>query len=293
MKKILVLGGSGMLGHKAYQIFSSQFDTFVTVRKLSSQLRHLKLFDERKVIEHVDALDFSSVAKAIDHVKPDVVFNCIGIIKQKESSDKKLLIYVDSLLPHLIAEHCSKLDIKVVHISTDCVFSGTKGNYLEDDFSDATDLYGRTKYLGEVQEGNVLTVRTSIIGHELFTNVALVDWFISQENKVVNGFTNAFYTGFPTVTFCHEIVRIIKNYPDLVGLFNISSEKISKFELLNLIKRIYNLKIEIKPFDDFHCDRSLNSNKYRQLTNFHPLPWEEMINQMYEDRLKNNYRKKP
>lgn len=293
MKRILILGGSGMLGHKAYQILSNDFDTYVTFRSFDQKLKQTNVFDQNKVFDRVDTFQIDSVSNVIDTVKPDVVVNCIGAIKQsKEAQIPKFSIYVNSLFPHVLAELTATANARLIHISTDCVFSGRKGDYVEGDLSDAEDLYGKTKYLGEIQEGNVLTLRTSIIGHELFTNVALVDWFISKENKVVNGFTNAFYTGFPTITFCHEIIRVIKNYPDLVGLYNISSDKISKFELLNLIKRIYNLKIEIKPFDDFYCDRSLNSDKYRQLTNFHPPPWEEMLRQMNEDRMKNNYRKK-
>lgn len=289
--RILILGGDGMLGHKAYQILSGYFDTYVTFRNFNKRLKQTNIFDEKKVLDKIDAFKIESVKKVIRRVNPDFIINCIGIIKQsKEAKNPKISIYINSLFPHLLAEYCSAVDSKLIHISTDCVFSGKKGDYTEDDFSDAEDLYGRTKYLGEINYGNSLTIRTSILGHELFTNLSLVEWFLSQENKVVNGYTNAIYTGFPTVTLCYEIVRLINNYPNLTGIFHISSEKISKYDLLTIIKKAYDFNVRINPYNDFYCDRSLNSEKYRKLTNFRPQAWEDMIIQMYKDKLNYKYR---
>ncbi|MEO8664151.1 MAG: SDR family oxidoreductase [Ignavibacteria bacterium] len=286
--KVLILGGAGLLGHKAYQVFSKEFDTYVTFRNFEDRLKEKKLFDENKVFNDIDAFDFESIKKIIAGLKPYAVLNCIGIIKQlKESQDHKLSIYINSLFPHLLAELCEDAGSRLIHISTDCVFSGKKGNYKEEDPCDAGDLYGLSKYLGEINHPGCLTLRTSIIGHELFTNFSLVDWFLSNEGKTVSGYTNAIFTGFPTVTLCNEIVRIIKSRPSLNGLYNISSEKISKYDLLNLIKKTYHRNIEIEPFKDFYCDRSLDSEKYRKETGFIPEGWEEMIKEMHEDNLKN------
>jgi dTDP-4-dehydrorhamnose reductase len=289
--RILVLGGEGMLGHKAFQIFSRYFDTYVTFRSFDPPLKHTNIFDEKKIIDKIDAFEFDSIKKAISLTEPNIVINCIGIIKQlKEVQNRRISIYINSLFPHLLVEYCTALGSKLIHISTDCVFSGKKGHYTEDDVSDAEDIYGKTKYLGELDYGNSLTIRTSIIGHELFSHVSLVDWFLSQKNKVVTGYKNAIYTGFPTITLCYEIVRLINNYPQLTGLFHVSSEKISKFNLLSIIKKNYKINVTIKPDEDYHCDRSLNSEKYMRLTNFHPQPWEEMIHQMHEDYLNYKYR---
>jgi dTDP-4-dehydrorhamnose reductase len=284
MKKILILGGSGMLGHKAYQVFSKEFEVWATFRQFDERLRQTNIFDASSVLI-ADAFDFESVKRAIDAVRPDVVLNCIGIIKQtKEAKQHRVSIYINSLFPHLVAEYCDAHGAKLIHISTDCVFSGKKGNYTELDPSDAEDLYGKTKFLGEVSTGNALTLRTSIIGNELFTTLSLLDWFLSQDGKTVNGYTNAIYTGFTNLALCAEIKRIILNYPNLSGLYQVSSEKINKFELLLLIKEIYGLNISVVPFADFHCDRSLNSAVYRQMTNFQPPTWHDMITNLHKDK---------
>lgn len=289
MKKILVLGGGGLLGHKACMVLSKEFDVFATFRKFDAKLREKKIIDESKVITGVDAFDFENIQRIIKELKPGIVLNCIGIIKQlKEAKDPRISIYINSLLPHLLADACDEMDSKLIHISTDCVFSGRKGDYKEEDISDAEDLYGRTKYLGEVKEGNSLTLRTSIIGHELFSAHSLVDWFLSQEGGKVNGYVNAIFTGFPTIVLCNEISRIIKDHAELKGLNNISSDKINKFDLLKIIKKVYGANIEIEPYEDFYCDRSLDSAKYRTATGFHPASWETMIMQMHEDHVNNN-----
>jgi len=287
--KVLILGGSGMLGHKAYQLFSENFDTYVTFRNYSAKLKNTKLYEVDHVLDNVDALDFKIVENIINTIAPNVVLNCIGIIKQlPEAQNAKKSIFINALFPHLLTECCEKIGTKLIQISTDCVFSGKKGNYSENDLSDATDLYGKTKFLGEIYYNNALTIRTSIIGHELFSDLSLVDWFLSNRGKSINGFSNAIYTGLPTITFVKEIIRIIKKYPKLTGLYNLSSNKISKYNLLRLIKEVYKLDIEIIPYDNFKVDRSLDSTPYRNLTGFIPLIWEEMVQEMYYDYL--NYR---
>jgi dTDP-4-dehydrorhamnose reductase len=284
MSRILILGGGGMLGHKAYQILSREHDVHVTFRQFDKRLLATKIFDPHRVIEDVSASDMESIGKAIERTRPEIVLNCIGIIKQlDETTNPRIAIQVNALFPHLLAEECVRRKIKMIHISTDCVFSGTRGNYKEDDQSDAHDLYGRTKFLGEVTGEYCLTLRTSIIGHELFSHLSLVEWFLSQNGKTVRGYRNAIYTGFPTVTFCRELSRLIATYTQLTGLYNIAAPRISKFELLQKIKEMYDLQLEIEPFDDFYCDRSLDGNKYTVETGFQPPSWQEMIKEMYID----------
>jgi len=291
MTSILILGGSGMLGHKLYQVLSNFYSTYVTFRNYNEKLKSLGIYQDSHIFNGIDAFDINSIRDTIDIVKPNVVLNCIGVIKQLPAAmNSTKSIYLNSLFPHLLTEICEKKASKLIHVSTDCVFSGKRGNYSEKDMSDAEDLYGKTKYLGEVSGINSLTIRTSIIGHELFSNISLVDWFLSKDKKKIKGFTNAIYSGFPTVTFANELVRIINDFPDLYGLYNLSTEKISKYKLLQIIKKVYNLNIEIKPYYDFNCDRSLNSSAYKNITGFIPKKWEIMIEEMYKDYLDNKNR---
>ena len=279
-----------MLGHKAFQLLSSDYDTWTTIRRIDQRIKLLKLSDREKIIENVDCFSFKTIEHALQMVQPDIVLNCIGIIKQlKESNNNRIIIYINSYLPHLLAEYCNKHNIKFIQISTDCIFSGEEGDYSENDVSDAEDLYGQTKYLGEVSYGENLTLRTSIIGHELLSSVSLVDWFINNTSPNVEGYKNAIYTGFPTCIFIKEISRLIKDYPKLSGLYHIASDPITKYDLLYKINEIYCLNKKILPNKKFICNRSLNYSKYKIATNFQPLSWEEMINSMYKDYIKTNY----
>jgi len=288
--KLLILGGGGMLGHKALHSLSSELDTWATFRKFDNRFKSLKFIDKSKIIDNVNAFSFESIEKAIQLVKPDVVLNCIGIIKQlKEYSDPKISIYINSYMPHLLAEYCVRNHIKFIHISTDCVFNGVDGNYREESISNADDLYGRSKYLGEVSDGSTLTLRTSIIGHELLSSFSLVDWFINNSSPDIEGYKNAIYTGFPTCIFINEIFKLIKYFPKLSGLYHVASDPITKYDLLCKINKIYCLNKTLLPNDKFICNRSMNYSKYKIATNFKPLPWEEMITRMYEDYIETNY----
>ena len=210
-------------------------------------------------------------------VRPDVILNCIGIIKQlKEAESPSITIAVNALFPHLLSELCREMGIRLVHVSTDCVFSGREGKYTEDSQPDAYDLYGRTKLLGEVTEKNSITLRTSMIGREIEKTVGLIEWFLSQKGKKVQGYRQAIFSGFTTKVLAGIIRDVILQYPDLSGLYHVSSEPINKFDLLCLVKNTMGLAVEIEAYDDFFCDRSLNSDKFRSLTGFAP-SWPEMI----------------
>lgn len=274
-----------MLGHKAYQILSDGFETHAAFKHFDDRLKQTGIFDEKKVIDKIDVFQFTDLVQAVENIKPDFLVNCIGIIKQlKDARNSKISIYINALFPHLLEELCSESGCKLIHISTDCVFSGRKGNYSEKDISDAEDLYGRTKFLGEVSRSDsALTLRTSIIGRELFTQNGLIEWFLSQNHHQIKGYTNAIYTGLTTIALCKEIKRVISEYPNLSGLYQVSSNKISKHNMLEITKNIYGLDIEILPHEAFHCDRSLDSNQYREKTGFKPPSWEEMIQEMFQD----------
>lgn len=290
-KKILVLGVTGMLGHAIFKHFMNVggYDVYGTVRFKSGNLGNF--FSEKElahIIEGVDADNFDSFIRAFGIVKPDIVINCIGIIKHlPEAKNYYKSINVNSFLPHRLAQLCYIANARFIHVSTDCVFDGKRGNYKEYDNSNAEDLYGKSKYLGEVDYPHAVTIRTSIIGHELSSDISLIDWFLSQ-NTAVNGYTNAIYTGFPT----YEIANIIQEYiipnPQLHGLYHVSSDPISKYDLLNLVAEMYNKKIDINPFSGFVLDRALDSTRFRNELNFTPKPWSELVKLMKNKFLEYN-----
>lgn len=282
--KVLVLGATGMLGHKLLQSLSKQFSTKGTIRGDGSGFRGYPGVSSGSIIAHVDAGDITGVKTAIEEYKPDVVINCIGIVKQLPTAHDPLQsIAINALFPHQLAHICQQRGIRLIHISTDCVFSGRKGYYHEDDFADAEDLYGRTKYLGEVDYENALTLRTSIIGRELGTNHGLIEWFLGQDGGTVSGYTNAIFSGLTTNALSDVIATIITDYPEMRGVWHVASEPISKYDLLKLVKTVYNLSIEIQPDNSVVMDRSLNGNKLRENTNIIIPSWQTMIEQMHQD----------
>lgn len=282
--KILVFGGSGMLGHKLVQAWTGKFDVWTTIRTDLQQQANFKFFNRQNTIENINIENEQLVAETIHKLKPDVIVNAIGIIKQLPTARSVIkTLTINSIFPHRLAEISAQINARLITISTDCVFNGNKGNYTESDVSDAYDLYGKSKNLGEVTTENCLTIRTSIIGRELFTAHSLVEWFISKSGSTVKGFVNAVFSGFPTIILADILADVIINYPKLNGLYHISSDPINKFDLLQLIKEAYQLPIQIEPFEDFKIDRSLNSSKFREATGFRPLEWREMINKMALD----------
>lgn len=280
--KILVLGASGMLGNALLRLFvqTPGYDAYGSVRSYSAWTR-LPECVRGKVKIGVDVERVDCLTQIFAQVRPDVVVNCIGLVKQLAEADDPLeAIPINALLPHRLARLCDVAGARLVHMSTDCVFSGAKGMYTEDDSSDAKDLYGRTKYLGEVDYPNAVTLRTSIIGHELDGARGLVGWFLSQEGKVVKGYERAIFSGLPTV----EIGKIIRDYvipnPELRGVYHVSAEPISKFELLTLVEKIYGKQIQILPDDELVIDRSLDSSRFRALTGFQPDSWPDLVRSM-------------
>lgn len=290
-EKILILGATGMLGHTLFKNFSKMdsFDVNATVRSLKGLSPWFEPGLMERVVGGVSAENFDSVDRAINDIRPDVVINCIGIIKQlAESSDPVKAITVNALFPHRVANTCKTVGARMISMGTDCVFSGDKGNYTEDDRSDAEDLYGRSKFLGEVYGPHCVTLRTSIIGHELKGNYGLVEWFLAQEGKV-RGFTKAIFSGFPTVELMRIIVEYVMPNRDLSGLYHLSAEPISKYDLLKLVAERYEKEIEIEPYDDFCLDRSLDSTRFHEFTGYKPPSWPELVDMMYRDFVDNAF----
>jgi len=278
--KILILGGTGMLGHRLWLNLSQVHETWVTVRGDESQFPDIPEFARKYIWPHVDALTFSQVTHAFTSIQPDLVINCIGLIKQIPlANDPLLSISLNALFPHQVSLLCRTAGIRMIHISTDCVFSGKKGRYVESDQPDAEDLYGRTKFLGEVTYPHTTTLRTSIIGRELKTRFGLIEWFLAQKGTIP-GYKKAIYTGFTT----DELSRVISNYViphrNLTGLYHVSSDPISKYDLLMLAKDSFRRDVTILPSEDFVSDRSLDSSRFRQLTGYNPPAWPMMIDEL-------------
>lgn len=283
--KVLVIGGGGMLGHKLVQILSVKFDVWTTFRGESKTFDKIKIFDKSRVYENINVENIRKIETIIDRLKPQIVINAVGIIKQlRESRDIVQTLTINSIFPHRLAEITKKYNARLITFSTDCVFSGKKGNYKEDDLADAVDLYGKSKHLGEVDSDNCLTLRTSIIGRELFSAHSLVEWFLSNRGRQVNGYVNAIFSGFPTIIISEIIADLIVNHKNLEGLYHLSSEPINKFELLELLKNEYKIDIEIVPYENFYIDRSLDSTKLRDATGFQPIGWEKMLKKMVNDK---------
>ncbi len=285
-RKILILGGTGMLGHVLLRHFheSAGYDVYATARNTAEVPVYFpRDITGRFVQENIEAGDLGAIVRVLGSVRPDVVVNCIGIIKQLPiANDPVPAITINALLPHRIAIACKEANSRMVHISTDCVFDGRKGMYEENDNPAPEDLYGRTKLLGEVGYPHCVTLRTSIIGHELKGRYGLIEWFLGESGKV-RGYTRAIYSGFPTI----EFARIVKDFvlPDegLTGVYHVSSDPISKFDLLELVARGYRKEIEIEPFEGLVLDRSLVSERFRARTGYVPPAWPELIDAMYRD----------
>ena len=282
--KVLVVGGGGMLGHKLVQVFSREFDVFTTLRDTLDRYASFGIFDPAKTFEKIDVEDIVAIDAIFEKIRPDVVVNAVGLIKQlPNSADVIEALTVNSIFPHRLAQVAAKHGTRLICISTDCVFSGEKGNYTERDVPDAFDLYGRSKNLGEVTSDGCLTIRTSIIGRELRSEHSLVEWFLAKAGSTVKGYRKAIFSGFSTLELAEILAHVIREHPALSGLYHISSDPITKFDLLGLIKSAYKIQIEVEPSDDVKIDRSLDSTRFREATGIIPAGLPEMIEDMAKD----------
>jgi len=282
--KVLILGGSGMLGHRLAHVFSPRFDTHVTFRRALS--RRIDRLDGQRIHTGVSAEDFDSVIQTVANVRPRAVINCIGVVKQQGSSkDPIACLGINSLFPHRLARLCQAAGARLIHMSTDCVFSGKKGNYTESDVPDAEDLYGRSKLLGEVQGPGCLTLRTSIIGREVQTRQGLIEWFLSNQGRTVSGYRRAIFSGLTTAALAELMAHLITHFPHLEGIWHVAGEPINKFDLLTLVRDTFQAAIQIVPDEEFHCDRRLNDARFRQATGWAPRSWTEMVHDLHTESL--------
>lgn len=284
--RILVLGVTGMLGQAVFRTFAADatHETWGTLRG-SAALRHFPQDSHVRLLCGVDVLDQDALVAALGKVKPDVVINCIGLIKQlADANDPLTALPINAMLPHRLARLCELAGARLIHVSTDCVFSGRKGLYVESDLSDAEDLYGKSKYIGELHDlPHAITLRTSIIGHELGSAYALVDWFLSQQGEV-RGFTKAIFSGLPTVELARVMKDFVVTHPRLSGLYHVAAEPIDKFRLLSQVAAQYGKQIGIRPDDALLIDRSLDGSRFAQATGYVAPEWPELIRRMHIDR---------
>lgn len=282
---VLVLGANGMLGNAVLRLFaaSSGFHVFGSVRSTAA-LRHLISDLHPRVITGVDVENNDSLTRLFAEVQPDVVINCVGLVKQLAAGDDPLAaIAINALLPHRLARLCEGAGARLVQMGTDCVFSGVKGRYTEVDVSDATDLYGRSKYLGEVDYPHAITLRTSIIGHELDGAHSLIGWFLAKTGSI-KGYRRAIFSGLPTV----EMARVIRDYviphSELHGVYHVSAAPINKFDLLTLVAQTYGKTIDICADDQLVIDRSLDSTRFELATGYEAPAWPELIKLMHANQ---------
>jgi len=284
-RTVLVLGASGMLGNAVLRSFcaSPAYAVFGSVRSASVLSQLPKALHDR-LIGGVSVDNLDGLLELFNRVRPDVVINCVGVVKQlAEADDPLAALPINSLLPHRLLRACKMMDARLIHISTDCVFAGTKGMYREEDVADARDLYGVSKLLGEVDDAHAVTLRTSLIGHELNSAHGLLNWFLAQKGRV-KGFTRAIFSGLPTVELARVLRDVVIPHPELRGVLHVAAEPISKHDLLTLIASVYQVSIDIQPDGALVIDRSLDATRFRELTGYVAPGWPELVRAMHQFR---------
>lgn len=278
--RILILGGDGMLGHRLFADLRHRHDVRVTLRQPLEAYRDLGLFDFSTAIAGIDARVTDRLAEVFAAVRPDAVVNCVGIVKQRPSANDAIAsLEINALLPHRLAVLCRMAGARLVHISTDCIFSGRKGAYLETDPSDAEDIYGRTKYLGEVAGDHCLTLRTSIVGYELTRKTGLLEWFLAQHGSVP-GFSQAIFSGLTTNELSRVVERMLVDHQNARGVFHVSSSPIDKYSLLMLFRKYLSPDVEVVSDARLVIDRSLDSTRFRNEFGYQPPTWEAMVKEL-------------
>ena len=283
--RILILGGDGMLGHQLLQSWQDNHEVRVTLRGDLQRYACYGLFSPENSFYGIDVQDFAAIERVVHAFKPDAVVNAVGIIKQREEAhDAILSLEINALLPLRLSQLCGESGASLIHLSTDCVFSGNKGLYNEDDLEDARDLYGRSKLLGEVHDAHAVTLRTSIIGLELARKQSLIEWYLAQRGSI-HGFTRAIYSGFTTLEMARIIERVLLKHPDISGLWHVASEPISKYDLLAMLgEQLGRSDVTLTADDAFCCDRSLDGGRFNRATGYQPPSWEQMLTELAEQR---------
>jgi len=285
-KRVLVLGVIGMLGHMLVRVLSQTHSIFGTISTSYDQNKEIdRLLPKSQCIDQLDVTDLFKVDTVIRNVQPDVVLNCVGLIKHKMDKRRILdAIIVNSVFPHQLAEICTNMGVRLIHFSTDCVFAGTPGVKRLTDVPDAVDVYGSTKRLGEVSYGTSLTLRTSFIGRQIVGDEELIEWALSQRGQTISGYQNAIYSGLTTRALSDVVAQVIDQCPELIGLFQVASTPISKFDLLSELNVRLRLGMTINRNTTFECDRTLDGSEFSKTTGIQVPSWESMLSELCDDQ---------
>ena len=289
--KILILGGNGMIGHKMYQTISKiHKDTWVTLRKSLRNYSYSEIYNPEKVIDNIDLTNFQLISNNLNKINPDIVINACGItIRRGIETFKSNSIILNSALPHFLNEWVTSNNKRLIHFSTDCVFTGTKGDYLDNDNKDAYDLYGSTKSMGEVIDSKyAITLRGSMIGSELENKTELFEWFLKQKSKTIKGFNKVIYSGITTTKMAEIVLKLIDQYPNLIGVYNISSKPISKFELLKLWNNLFDINANIEVDNIYTSNKNLISDNFYRTISMEQPDWVELSSQLNIDNVLHN-----
>ena len=285
-KRILILGGNGMIGHKIYQVLVTKFeDTWVLLRKDHKTLNYKYIYNYNKIIDNFDLTNFETLNNLLININPDIIINASGITIRRGISDNVYkTILLNSALPHFLNNYINlSSSKKLIHFSTDCVFSGNDGAYLENSNLDALDLYGKAKGLGEIIGNNTITLRGSMIGRELENNTELLEWFLRQNNNTVIGYSNVIYSGITTLKMAEYILKIIVDHPNMNGIYNVSSKPISKYNLLKLFNTTFNYNVNILKNDDYVSNKNLLSTKFFTETSLKQPDWIDLVKDLAAD----------
>lgn len=282
--RALVLGAAGMLGHRVWRELNSRLETFAAIRRPYRDYASLDWFDEPRVIDRVDATNATDLERAFRVARPDLVINAVGLVKQREdAADPVRAIAINALLPHQLVARARDVGARLIHLSTDCVFAGRKGNYSEDDVPDAVDLYGRSKLLGEVDRDRCLTIRTSMVGREIGLARGLLEWFLSHRGESVRGFSRARFSGLTTLELSRVIADIATRHQELQGVWHVAGEQISKLDLLSMVNDAFHLGTSIEADDSLLCDRTLDASRFMNATGYRPPSWAAMVAELAAD----------
>lgn len=283
--KVVVLGASGLIGHKLFEKLSKRYETYGTLRLKVEEYDNDFFKDYDNFIDQIDVHDFNNLIKNLNRINPDVILNCIGITKRKNEINLPLdSIYVNSIFPHKLLSWAIVNNKRLIHFSTDCVFNGKEGNYSELSLTNSEDNYGRTKALGEVNSKNALTIRSSFIGRELLTNSELLEWFLSEKKETIKGYKNALYSGVSTNFLAKTVGDIIEFFPELYGLRQLSVQNpISKYDLLMIAKDKFNKSVDIIADEKFKIDASLNGDLLRKEISYGNPNWNDMMEELSAD----------
>lgn len=288
MAKILILGASGLLGHKLFQTLSARFDN-VTGLLHGDRQRFVAtgLFDSTNTVDQFEANDFDSVLEQLNQFSPDVIVNAVGITKRRKGiTDARYARRINADFPALLSQWVTQRDRRLIHFSTNCVFDGTKASYTESSPPDCQTIYGSTKAAGEVSAAGALTLRTSFIGRELAHYTELLEWFLAQKGKVIGGYTSSLFSGVSTQYLSRVVADVIEFHPKLSGLYNLAAAKpITKYDLLCLARDVFKINVEIIPEENNLNNAVLDGSVLNRKLNLKIPTWQEMMDDIAKESL--------